>query len=299
MAQRYGGKFSPDGSGPKAGDGRGGAGQPPYAGKKRTRAGGRVNFLFFAPIPLALRAFQSDPTGLATNLAAFGILMLAAWLTREGLIAEEAYEARRVAKRPAIPRKIFASILTGAGLFVAGLTANEGLLAPILFAVLGTVLHSLAFGIDPLKDKGIEGVDSFQSDRVAKAVDEAEKHLKAMSDAIAKTNDRTLIARVDSFQRTARAMFRTVEEDPRDLTGARKYLGVYLLGTRDATVKFADLYSRSRDEKARGDYEALLDDLEKTFSARTEKMLLDDRSDLDIEIEVLRERLEREGVHSG
>jgi hypothetical protein len=298
MAQRYGGKFSPDGAGPKAGSGRGGAGQPPYAGKKRTRAGGRVNFLFFAPIPLAFRAFQSDPTGLATNLAAFGLLMLAAWLTREGLVAEEAYEARRVAKRPAIPRKIFASILTGAGLFVAGLAGSDSLLNPILFAILGTVLHSLAFGIDPLKDKGIEGVDSFQSDRVAKAVDEAEKHLKAMSDAIAKTNDRTLIARVEAFQRTARAMFRTVEDDPRDLTGARKYLGVYLLGTKDATVKFADLYARTRDEKARADYEALLDDLERTFSARTQKMLLDDRSDLDIEIEVLRERLEREGVHS-
>ena len=41
-----------------------------------------MNFLFFAPIPLAFRAFQSDPTGLAINLAAFGILMLAAWLTR-------------------------------------------------------------------------------------------------------------------------------------------------------------------------------------------------------------------------
>lgn len=300
MAQRYGGKFSPGEAGrvPKTGAGRSGPGQPPYSGKRRTKAGGRINILFFAPIPLALRAFQQEPTGLAINLVAFGILMLAAWLTREGLIAEEAYDARRVAKRPAIPRKIFASVLTGAGLFVAGLTANDSLLSPVIFAILGTILHSLAFGIDPLKDKGIEGIDSFQSDRVARAVDEAEKHLKAMSEAIARTNDRALVTRVEGFQRTARAMFRTVEEDPRDLTGARKYLGVYLLGAKDATVKFADLYGRTRDPKARADYEALLDDLEKTFAARTEKMLLDDRSDLDVEIEVLRERLEREGVHS-
>ncbi|MGI1662684.1 5-bromo-4-chloroindolyl phosphate hydrolysis family protein [Palleronia sp. KMU-117] len=300
MAQRYGGKFSPDKAGrvPKTGAGQSGPGQPPFSGKRRTKAGGRINILFFAPIPLALRAFQQEPTGLAINLAAFGILMLAAWLTREGLIAEEAYDARRVAKRPAIPRKIFASVLTGAGLFVAGLTANDSLLSPVIFAILGTVLHSLAFGIDPLKDKGIEGIDSFQSDRVARAVDEAEKHLKAMTEAIARTNDRALVTRVEGFQRTARAMFRTVEEDPRDLTGARKYLGVYLLGAKDATVKFADLYGRTRDQKARTDYEALLDDLEKTFSARTEKMLLDDRSDLDVEIEVLRERLEREGVHT-
>jgi 5-bromo-4-chloroindolyl phosphate hydrolysis protein len=119
-----------------------------------------------------------------------------------------------------------------------------------------------------------------------------------MRDAILRAGDRGLVARVEKFQTTARAMFRTVEQDPRDLTAARRYLGVYLLGARDATVKFADLYARTRDPKARADYEALLDDLEKEFAARTEKLLLDDRTNLDIEIEVLRERLEREGVHA-
>ena len=92
-------------------------------------------------------------------------------------------------------------------------------------------------------------------------------------------------------------MCRTIEEDPRDLTAARKFLGVYLLGARDATAKFADIYSRTRDKQARADYTALLDDLERSFSAKTRKMLLEDRSDLTVEIDVLRERLEREGVH--
>ena len=39
-----------------------------------------------------------------------------------------------------------------------------------------------------------------------------------------------------------------------------------------------------------------MDDLEQNFAARTRKMLLDDRSDLTVEIDVLRERLQREGV---
>ncbi|SMX32501.1 5-bromo-4-chloroindolyl phosphate hydrolysis family protein [Actibacterium lipolyticum] len=294
MAQRYGGKFSPQGS-------QSDASQPPknpFHGKKRTRAGGRVNFLFIAPFPLLISAFTSNPVGLAMDLAAFGTLILAAWLTREGVKAQEAYDARRVARRPAIPRKIFASVLTGVGLFLAGFGGDASLLNPIIFAVLGTVLHSFAFGFDPLKDKGMEGVDTFQQDRVARVVDEAENHLKAMKDAILRAEDRQLEARVDAFQTTAREMFRTVEEDPRDLTAARKYLGVYLLGARDATAKFADIYSRTRDAKARADYEELLSDLEQNFAARTEKLLLDDRSDLDVEIEVLRERLQREGVRS-
>lgn len=83
---------------------------------------------------------------------------------------------------------------------------------------------------------------------------------------------------------------------PRDLTAARKYLVVYLRGAHDATVKFADLYARNQDAQARDDYLALLDDLDQNFAARTAKSLLDDRSDLNVEIDVLRERLSREGV---
>jgi 5-bromo-4-chloroindolyl phosphate hydrolysis protein len=295
MAQRYGGKYSPGGDNP-AGVPR--VGHPSGPAPRRSRAGMRVNLLFLAPAPLVLTAFFREPVGLAFNLGAFGLLMVAAWLTREGLIAEEAYAARTVARRPAIPRKLMGSIVTGAGLFTAAFGQGQGLAVSVLLGALGGVLHGMAFGLDPMKDKGLEGVDSFQTDRVARAVDEAERHLAAMKDAILRANDRMLEARVDRFQATARQMFRRVEQDPRDLTAARRYLGVYLLGARDATVKFADLYARTRDPKARADYEALLDDLEKEFAARTEKLLLDDRTDLDIEIEVLRERLEREGVHA-
>ena len=91
-------------------------------------------------------------------------------------------------------------------------------------------------------------------------------------------------------------MLRTIENDPRDLTGARKYLTVYLMGARDATVKFADVYARSRDAKAREDYFGLLSDLEQNFNAKTRALLSDDSADLEIEIEVLRDRLEREGI---
>ena len=42
---------------------------------------------------------------------------------------------------------------------------------------------------------------------------------------------------------------------------------------------------------------AFLDDLENNFAKRTSAMLTDDRSNLDIEIEVLRERLNRENLH--
>lgn len=288
MAQRYGGEFSPQG---KPGPG----GRPPYHGKTRSRAGGRVNLLFLAPLPLALLAFLGDPADLILRLLALGSLIAAAKLTRDGVLAHEEYDARKIARRPAIPRKLFASFLTGAGLFLAG-SVDASMMLAAAYGALGVGLHLFAFGLDPMRHKGMDDLDEFQTDRVARAVTEAEKHLSAMKNAIERTKDRRLEARLEQFTQTARDMFRTVEDDPRDLTAARKYMGVYLLGARDATAKFVDIYMRDPTGGARDDYETLLDDLEANFAARTRQFLNNDRTDLDVEIEVLRERLAREGV---
>lgn len=289
MAQKFGGKYSPDGGDSPADRGA-------YHGARRTRAGGRVNLLFLAPLPLIWAAFTTGPTGLVLNLVALGALLLAAWLTREGILAQEAYEARKVARAPGFPRKMAGSLLTGLGLGVAGYAAGGEVLAPVIYAVVGTALHGFSFGLDPMKDKGMEGVDKFQTDRVARVVDKAESYLKGMTDAIKRAGDRQAEARLERFQLSVRDMLRTVEEDPRDLTAARRYLGVYLMGARDATVKFADIYARSRDAGARSDYMMLLTDLEENFVAKTRKLLADSNSDLEIEIGVLRDRLAREGI---
>ncbi|WP_108859358.1 5-bromo-4-chloroindolyl phosphate hydrolysis family protein [Ruegeria sp. Alg231-54] len=301
MAKRYGGKFSPqdDSSSPN---------QPPRGQFDVARvepAGARANLLFLPAVPLVFLSLNDGAVGLTIGLIAAGLLTAAAFLLREGLRAESAYNARRTARRPAFPRKIFSSLLTGLGVGLAAYrteyldaaaASEASLIAPILFGLMASVLHSVSFGIDPMTDKGMEGIDTFQQDRVARVVEGAETHLSEMTDAIKRAGDRRIEARVERFQDTARDLFRTVEEDPRDLAGARKYLTVYLKGARDATVKFADVYARTRDAQALEDYSSLLDDLEQNFAARTRKLLLDDRSDLTVEIDVLRERLQREGV---
>lgn len=295
MAERFGGRFSPQNSRrpASAADVPG----PPvnaWDRKRRSRVGGRANLLFVLPVPFAIGAFAGPPPGLLPGLVAAGALLAAAWLTREGIRAEEAFDARTTARRPAIPRKIIASVLTGLGVLAGGLAGPSGLAMVAGWAALAGLLHLTAFGPDPLKDKLPEGVDGFQGDRVARAVTEAEAYLGAIREAAARLRDRGIADRVERFSATARELFRSVEADPGDLTAARRYLGVYLMGARDATVKFADLYARGRDPQVRADYEKLLDDLETSFADRTRKLLSNDRTALDIEIDVLRDRLARE-----
>ena len=285
MAQRYGGKYSPGGRAPDA----------PLQHAKRSRVGGRVNLLFFAPLFLVIKAFSSEPVVMATYLGALGSFLLGAWLTREGLLAQDAFEARTIARRPAIPRKIFGAVMMGVGLGLTGL-AGHGPIDAVVFAALGVILHLLAFGLDPLRSKGIDGVDDFQTQRVVKAVEQAEQSLQILTATIRGLNDRNLLERIEGFAGTVRTMLRAIEADPRDLTAARKYLSVYLRAACEASEKFADLYQRTGNTKTRDDYVKLIEDLDQNFARKTQVFLADDHIDLDIEIGVLRDRLKSEGV---
>ena len=301
MSKRYGGDFSPTGDRSDPANRQKVRAQQPFEvasfkGRSPQRHGAKINILFILPLGVLLTAFFQPVAAMTADLIGGAALLLGAWLTRDGVRAEDAYMERKVARRPAIPRKMFGAVATGlgVGLLVFG---GQWMLAPaIILGALAAGLHLFSVGLDPMTDKGLKGVDSFQTDRVARKIEEAEGVLTQMKDAILRARDRQLETRVDGFQQTVRQMFRQVEDDPRDLTAARKFLGVYLQGARDATVQFADLYGRNRDPQIRTDYVALLDDLESNFAARSAAMLNDNRDALDIEIEVLRERLNRDNL---
>lgn len=284
MSNRFGGRFSP-----------GARTQPALPPTPRHPHEGRPKWITLAATPFLLGAFFQGAAGMVTDLAAFGLVASGMWMTREGLVAQATFEARRIAKRPAIPRKLFGGVLAGLGL---GLGAAEpGIWAEAgLIGAAGLALHQISFGLDPWRDKTAAGVDSFQQDRAQRMIDEAEGHLEQMRAAITRTGDRRLEARVAMFDASVRHLFDRVRDNPGGLSSARRYLGVYLMGARDATMRFADLYALTQDQTARADYESFLDDLEKDFIARADRLLDGDRDALDIEMSVLRDRLAREGL---
>jgi len=300
MARRYGGKYSPDGS--RSGAGVSGAPQPaPFRDRRARRVNLRARLMFFLPLPLLFAGLgaigRGSPTEMLAEIGGFAGLTFAAWLLNEGLRAEEAYDARVIARPPAIPRKAFAAALVGISVAAVGLfSLGQGLFGSLAFGVLASLAHLSAFGIDPMKRKGMDGVDAFATERVAKAVDRAEGLVREILSASEGIRDRSIQDRIERLCAQAREVFRTVEEDPGDFARARTFMSVYLLGLRDATRKFADLYGRTRDPDTLREYEALLSDLETSFTTHRTDLLADNRSDLDIEIEVLRERLQQDGL---
>lgn len=295
MPTRFGGRFSPRAPREATPDAKARA-EALAEARQVDAAGARANLLFVPPVVAAATGLFGSPEALVLSLAAAAALSAGAWTLREGLRAHAAFDVRPAARRPALPRKALAAVLAGLGTVLAALSGGTDATGALLYGLAALALHLAAFGIDPLRDKPADGVDPFQRDRVARVVHEAEGYLADMRARVAALRDRALEDRVAGFEALARRMIRTVEDDPRDLSGARKYLGVYLLGARDASAKFAEVYARTRDAGARASYEALLGDLQGEFASRTAAMLEGGRADMDLEIKVLRDRLRREGV---
>lgn len=291
MSQQFSGRHSPNPAPDNA-----------FRGQKARKVSSAARLMYLLPFPLLLSGigeiFQGDVIGMVLELGAFCVLMLSAWLLNEGLRAEEMFNAKTIAKPPMIPRKLFASIAVGLGVTAASFAGGleTGLIGSVVMGAMASAAQVVAFGLDPLRRKGIVGENAFEAERVAKAVDKAEAYVADILDASKRIGDKPLEARVERLTAKARDLFRSVENDPRDLPKARKFMTVYLMGARDATAKFADLYARTRDVEARTKYEALLGDLETSFTQHREQLLLSNQSDLDVEIDVLRDRLQREGV---
>jgi hypothetical protein len=299
----YGGRHSPQPRGTRAKPPAPPAAPPPHPFRNRRarQVDFRARMLFLAPVPLLFAALgairRAEPFEVLVELSGFAGLMLAAWLLSEGQRAEREFAARNVARPPALPRKLLAAILSG--LSVAGVSAfslGNGLLGGLVFGAIAAGAHLVAFGLDPMRAKGLEGQDALATERVARAIDEAEGVVRDITAAASRIGDRRLEGRIERLCDQAREVFRVIERDPRDLSRARRFLSVYLVGLRDATAKFADLYGRSRDTTVREGYEALIADLEASFTAHRTDLLEDNRSDLDVEIEVLRERLQQDGL---
>ena len=260
--------------------------------------------MFLLPLPLLFAGLGAIGRGNAAEmlgeLGGFAGLMLSAWLLNEGLRAEEAYDARAVARPPAIPRKLFAAVLTGASV------ASPGVLEPRP----GPLRGALAFGVvagggapprlraRPDAKKGLEGVDEFATERVARAIDQAEELVRQTVDAAKR--DRRPAARGPrraALRPGARGLPRRSSATRATSAGRAPSSASICSACATRRSKFADVWSRSRDAEARRRLRGAARRPRDRASPRSAPHLLeDDRSDLDIEIEVLRERLQQDGL---
>ena len=273
---------------------------PGLRGRKASSFSWRVLGLYIAPsgllLPGLIALLSADLPRIGWALGGYALMIGGAWMTGQGLKAEAAFAERLVAKPPAFPRKLFGAAMIGIALMlVMYVGIDVGLLPALFYGGLAVAAHLYAFGIDPMKAKGVTAVDGADVSHVAERLEQAEDVVSQTVAAARQLGDRALESRVDDLAFAARDILREIQADPRDFRRARTFLSVHLVGLRDATRKYVTARHKGAADM-RAEYVDLLSDLETSFARQRETLLVDDRVDLEIEIEVLRDRLKEENL---
>lgn len=258
--------------------------------------------LFVLPLPVLLAAILALARGdnltyLIGGASGYALFLGGALLVRRGSRNQAEYERRKIA-RPPKPLKFLGSALTAVAttvtsLFVGGY--NPAIAACFgLGAWLGCYLY---YGFDPRVAKLATdklGLDA--TEQVLQTLENAEKTIAALESAKKDIGNMELRARLERIIAQARQVIKVLEEDPRDLWRARKFLTVYLEGAQQVTEGYVRTHQKVQSQELENNFRTVLTTIEDVFKEQQQKLLESDVLDLDIKIEVLSQQLKREGV---
>ena len=255
---------------------------------------GHLLYIFLAPLFLSviLALFQRDITAFLLNVTAFGLFYATAKLNTLGLANEFEYHKEKLTKAPEKPYKTIAAILLGVStLFTATIAGGESLLTGLFLSITSTVGYGLYYGLDPRSDK-LENIGDVSAELVLKTISEAKLKLagiEAHIDTILK--DTQLREKLSLAVSKAEHIIQTIQEDPKDIRVARKFLVVYIDGLEKVTNSYTTMDEKDIKDETKEKLHQLLDDVEDKFDKELIRLKKNNEFDLDVNIEVLQQQI--------
>jgi len=253
--------------------------------------------LFLMPLPVLVAAVihlvRGNIIQSLTAGALFAGFMIAATIARHGFKLESKFKQKKLAKAPGTPFKsVAAMILSVTTGLTAFLLSDYSLLSSILIGGVTLLGFYLAYGIDPRRDKTGNISLGVSADEVFEALEAAEIKIDTIEQARKNIRNIDFDLHLKRIITKARGILTLIEEDPKDLNRARKFLKVYLDGTARVTESYAKTHGKdATTEVLDSNFREVLDSIEKTFDEQHKKLLENDQFDLDVKIEVLKTQL--------
>ena len=257
--------------------------------------------LFILPIPLLIAAVVSlargTLVGVLGNAMAIGLYLLAALSARQGIKNENAYVQKKVALAPKVPLKFIGGVLVAAATSVAAyFGAGHGLAISICFGAGALLGYYLTYGFDPRAEKSAKTAFGYSTHDVVEALADAERKIQAIETARTQIKNTELKDRLARIVVLSRKILSAIEDDPKDLRRARKFLITYLEGAQNVTEGYAKTHGYASSSELDESFRNVLITIEDVFEEQHARLLEDDVMDLDVQIEVLTTQLKREGV---
>ncbi|HHL19189.1 MAG TPA: hypothetical protein ENJ33_05595 [Thiothrix sp.] len=171
--------------------------------------------------------------------------------------------------------------------------AHYGLLQSVLLGSAAFLGYMFSYGLDPRRDKtaNVLGL-GVTSEEVIKALEAAEIRIASLEEAKQHISNINFKSSIDRITLKAREILTIIEEDPRDLDKARKFLKTYLKGAERVTSTYVKTHQNdATTEKLDTDFNQVLNSIEETFNKQHKKLKENDQFDLDVQIQVLETQL--------
>ena len=91
-------------------------------------------------------------------------------------------------------------------------------------------------------------------------------------------------------------MLEGILADPGDIRRARRFMATYLERAATSVEQFAAAETKGKADGHRADFNATLDVIEKAFNDQKQRLDAEDSIDLEVQLDVLRKQMEREGL---
>jgi len=258
--------------------------------------------LYILPLPILWTLFfallNGDFNAIIINGIAYALFLFAASIARRGFIIEKEYKDSILAKAPKIKYKTISSVIISIATFFTSYFATaNGLFLSILLGVVAFLGFYLYYGLDPKDDKVGELNIGVSAEDVIEITSKAKDRIKNIRKLKYEISDSSVSQHLDNITKETESIITAIENDPNDLSRARKFFNVYLHRTEKITEEFADnLKKNNIDEKMRTNYIHLLETVETTIKEQKERLNEDDITRLDVQIEALTKQIKHEGV---
>lgn len=255
--------------------------------------------LYLLPFPVLIAAIIALVQGSFWKTiilgGAFAGFMIAAIVARHGFRLEKAYIEKKIAKAPGTPYKTVAalilSVTTGVTAF---LTANYGLFSSIVMGGATFLGFYLSYGLDPRKDKSGNFL-GVSTEEVIDALEAAEIKLSALESARDKIRNLDIKQQLRNIINEGRLIIDNIEDDPKDLERARKFLTVHLDGAKRVTETYVKTHSKDATTDTQDtDFLRVLNSIEENFKEQRESLKQNDQFDLDVQIEVVETQIKQD-----
>jgi len=265
-----------------------------YTPSKRIFKFKRGNFLylFLAPLFLAiiLALLKQDiPTFLLAGTA-FGLFFSTAKFNNIGLENEYNYHTKTLTKAP-LPYKSITGILLGIStLFTAWIVGEKTFVTGLFLGIISTIGYFLYYGFDPRKDK-LENIGDISAEFVLETLKTARGKLAQVETAMQSIKEKSLHKKLRIATDKAYEILNNIEQDPKDLRVARKFIIVYIDGIRKVTSAYTEIKESEVNNDTKERFNRLLSDVEKRFDEEILRLKKNNQFDLDVQIDVLHQQI--------